>query len=112
ATKLNVDAILIVGARIFQIVSEAEGGRHLVPGLLIEIAVGTADIDRPVTDTKIGQTVWIVGPNRNVTGDVDHPIVDALVPTQRDHRNQVAETPQRVGTAAGNRQAERASPYQ
>src|SRR5262245_16999354 len=103
--KVHVDAVLIVGVRIFEVVSEAERGRELVPGLLIEIAVGTADVDRPVTDTKIGQTVWIVGPDRNVAGDVDHVIVDALVPPQRDHRNQVGETPRRVGAAATDREA-------
>src|SRR5215510_3308044 len=48
--EVHVDAILVVGVRIFEIVSEAERGRELMPCLRIEIAVGTADVDRPVTD--------------------------------------------------------------
>src|SRR5262249_50339812 len=43
---MHADAVLVVGIRIPEIVGEADHRRELVPGLLVEIGVAAAAIDR------------------------------------------------------------------
>src|SRR5690242_7663980 len=45
-----------------------------------------------MSDAEICKPTGVVGTRWQVPGDVRHPIVDALVPAQRDQRNQVTET--------------------
>ena len=54
---MPVDAILVIGAWIYEIVCEADHGGEFVPGLRIEIGVAAAAVDRAMTDTDIGEII-------------------------------------------------------
>jgi hypothetical protein len=51
---MHVDAVLILGVLVLEIVGEAECRRKFASGLLVEIRVGAAGIDRIVADADIG----------------------------------------------------------
>src|SRR5262245_58594952 len=76
-----------------------------MPLLLIEISVASAGVDRAVTDADVRQTSWIIRPDRNVAGGVNHPIVDAVIPPQSEKRSQIAEAGHRVAASARHREA-------
>src|SRR5262245_63262673 len=53
---MHVDAVLILGGLVGEIVGEAQAARELVPSLRIEIGVADAGVDRAVPDADIRQT--------------------------------------------------------
>jgi len=53
---MHVDAVLILGGLVGEIVGEAQHARELVPSLRIEIGVADAGVDRAVPDADIRQT--------------------------------------------------------
>ena len=81
--EMHVDAVLILGRLVGEIVGEAEHAGELVSGLRIEIGIAAASVDRAVPDADVGETRRVVGSDRYVAGDVGHVIVNAVVPAQR-----------------------------
>ena len=57
---MHVDAVLILGVLVLEIIGEAECRREFESSLLIEVSIGTAGIDRIVADTEIGNAGRIV----------------------------------------------------
>src|SRR6266404_1421460 len=53
--------------------------RTRLPGLRIEIGVAAAGIDGAVPDADIRETGGVIGSDRYVSGDVRHPVVNAVV---------------------------------
>jgi hypothetical protein len=53
-----------------------------------------------VADTEVGEAARIVCPNRNVTGQEGHPVVDAAVPAQRSERIKIADAVAGIADAA------------
>ena len=51
--EMHVDAVLILGRLIGEIVGEAEHAGEFVPGLGIEVGVAAAGVDRAVPDADI-----------------------------------------------------------
>lgn len=82
--KVHVDAVLVLGGRVDEIVGEAKQAGKFVSGLRIEIGV-TARIDRPMPDPNVGQPHRVISPNGNIT--VGHVIVDAGIPAQGEHQS-------------------------
>ena len=50
---MHVDAVLILGRLVGEIVGEAEHARELMPGLRVELGVAAAGIDRAMPDADI-----------------------------------------------------------
>jgi hypothetical protein len=63
---MHVDAVLILGRLILEIVGEAEHSREFLPGLRIEIGVAAAGVDRAVPDADIRQMRGVVGSDRHI----------------------------------------------
>ena len=76
--EMPVDAILIVGARIDEIVGQPGDHGKFVACLGIGIRVPDTAIDGTVAYFDICQAVCIVGADRNVSGPVDHPGIDPV----------------------------------
>src|SRR5262249_12803592 len=102
---MHVDAVLVVRVLVFEIVSEAECSGKFASGLLVEVSVGAACIDGIVADTEIGNPLLLISSGRQVAGQVSHEIIDAKIPTQRSHREQIANTGDRFSEAAPNRKS-------
>ncbi len=77
--------------------------RTRLPGLRIEIGVAAAGIDGAVPDADIRETGGVIGSDRYVSGDVRHPVVNAVVPAQRRLRDQIPEAPHRIAETIGAR---------
>src|SRR6185312_2854864 len=92
---------------VLQIVRESGRHRELVSCLLIEIGVSTTGIYCVVTDAEIGKTRRIVSAGRQVSGQIGHVVVNALIPAQRKHRDKIAESRHRVVCRAGSREPDR-----
>src|SRR5262249_49398189 len=105
--EMHVDAVLVLGRLVLEIVGEAEHAREFVPGLRIEIGIAAPGVDRAVPDAEIREAGRVVGPDRYVAGDVSHVVVDARVPAQRRYWDHVSETPHRVADAVGARERDR-----
>src|SRR6266508_711236 len=84
--EMHVDAVLVLGRLIGEIVGEAEHAGEFMPGLRIEIGVAAAAIDCPMSDADIREARRIVGSDRDVPGDVGHIVVNARTPAQRRYR--------------------------
>src|SRR5262249_11388522 len=97
--KMHIDAVLISGRLVLEIIGEAQHARKFVPGLRIEVGVATTGVDRAVPDPEIRQAGRVVGPDRHVAGDVGHVVVHARVPAQRRYWDHVSETPYRIANA-------------
>ena len=59
---MHVDAVLILGRLVLEIVGEAEHARELAPGLRIEVGVAAAAVDRAVPDAEVRKAGRVVGP--------------------------------------------------
>src|SRR5262249_60904728 len=103
--QMHVDAVLVVRVLVFEIVSEAECSGKFPSGFLGEVSLGAACIDGIVADTEIGNPLLLVSSGRQVAGQVSHEIIDAKIPTQRSHREQIANTGDRFSEAAPNRKS-------
>src|SRR5439155_233579 len=84
--EMHVDAVLILGRAVLEIVGEAEHAGEFMPGLRIKICVAAAGVDRAVPDTNVGETRRVVCPHRDVASDVRHIVVDTRIPAQRCYR--------------------------
>ena len=85
--QMHVDAVLILGMLVFKVVGEAECRREFASGLLVEISIRAASIDRIVADTEIGNRLGSYTSGRQISRNIGHEIVDAKIPAQRSHRN-------------------------
>src|SRR5262249_32901013 len=94
--EMHVDAVLLLGRLIAEIVGEAEHAGGFVPGVRIEIGVAAAGVDRAMADADVRQARRVVGTDRNIAGDVGHVIVNAAVPAQRRYRQNISEAVHRV----------------
>ena len=65
---MHVDAVLILGRLVGEIVGEAEHAGELVSGLRIEIGIAAAGVDRAVPDADVRQARRIIGPDGYVAG--------------------------------------------
>src|SRR5262249_17778744 len=66
--EMHVDAVLVLGRLVLEIVGEAEHAREFVPGLRIEIGIAAPGVDRAVPDAEIREAGRVVGPDRYVAG--------------------------------------------
>jgi hypothetical protein len=67
---MHVDAVLVLGRLIFEIVGEAEHRREFLTGHRIEVGVAAAGVDRSVPDAEVGKARRVVCPDRYISGDV------------------------------------------
>src|SRR5262249_9814401 len=74
--EMHVDAVLILGRLIGEIVGEAEHAREFVPGLRVEIGVATAGVDSAVPDADVRQSCRVVSPDRHIPHHVGHDVVN------------------------------------
>src|SRR5258705_2239901 len=66
----------------------------------VKVGVAAAGVDGAVTDPNVGEAVGIIRPNGNIARRVGHPIIDAVMPLQRNHGIEVAERCKRVRYAS------------
>src|ERR1700693_5673117 len=97
---MEIDAALNPGIEILEVVGKAADARQFVSRCWVEVGVASAAVDGAVTEAEVGDAVWIVFAYGNVSGRVGHPVVNACVPLQRNHRRQVADSRQRVRDAS------------
>ena len=93
---MDIDAVLILGGGIDEVVGQSGHRRKFIPGLLIEIGVAGSAIQRAVADADIREAGSIVGAGWNIAGQVGHDVMDAGIPAQRELRGQVPEACHRV----------------
>src|SRR5262245_49394155 len=79
---VHVDAVLILGVRILEIVGETKRDGEFVPRLLVEVGVGTADVHGVMPDAEVCNPLRVVVADRIVVQNVNHVVVDALIPSQ------------------------------
>src|SRR5882724_8650985 len=104
---MEIDATLVVGGRVHEIIGEPCNCRKLMSFGWIEIGVPTAGINGTVPKPEVGQACRVIITNRNISGNVGHEIIDPVVPLQRRLRVQVAETRYGIADIVGSEQAER-----
>src|SRR5215831_4218096 len=104
--EMHVDAVLILGRLIGEIVGEAKHAREFVAGLRIEVGVAAAGVDCAVPDADIRQARRVIGPHRYVAGDIGHVIVNAVVPAQRGYWEKITKAGHRVADAVEAREWE------
>src|SRR5262245_28175069 len=102
---MHVNAVLVIRVRVFEVVSESECGGKFVSGLLVEVRIGTATIDGVVPYTDIGNRLLVVYSGRQISRQVGHEIMDAKIPAQRCHWENIAETTDRFCQATPNRKS-------
>ena len=84
---MHVDTILILGVLVLEIIGEAECRREFESGLLVEVGIGAACIDRIVADAKVGNTRRVISASRQISRNVGHEIIDTEIPAQQSLRN-------------------------
>src|SRR5258708_2635677 len=104
--EVHVDAVLVLGRLIGEIVGEAEHAGEFMPGLRIEISVAAAAIDCPMSDADIREARRIVGSARDAPGDVGHIVVTARIPAKRRYRKDIPKARHRVADAVEAREWE------
>ena len=78
--QVEIDTALVVCRGVRKIVSEAGDRRKFVSDLSVEVGVPAAKIDGTMSGSDIGDVVFAVETDRDVTSPIDHEIVDVLVP--------------------------------
>ena len=63
--QMPVDAVLVAGAGVDQVIGKAAHRREFVAGLRIKIRVASAEIERAVADAEIGEVAGIVLAHRD-----------------------------------------------
>ena len=63
---MGVDSALVVGVRVLPVVGDARYGGELQPGLVVEVRVTSAGVDRSVPDAEVGETVRLIRADRNI----------------------------------------------
>src|SRR5689334_16801702 len=104
--QMHVDAVLILGVHVFEIVGEAERCRKFMPGLRIEVCIAAAAVDRVVADAEVGEPRWIVSARRQVSRQVRHEIVHARIPSHIELRDQISKTRHGIGALTRYREAD------
>src|SRR5262249_31440882 len=84
--EMHVDAALILGRLVGEIVGEAEHAREFVPSLRIEVGITATGVDRAMPEAYIRQARRVVGPDRYVARDVGHVVMNAVVPPHCRYR--------------------------
>jgi hypothetical protein len=75
--EMKINAALNLRIGILEIVGEPRNTRKRVPGRRIQIGVAAATIDGTMTDAEVGDAIWIIGADRNVSGRVGHEVMNA-----------------------------------
>ena len=78
------------------------GSRATNPALLDAVLAGVAGlagVECAVPYADIRQAGGVVGTDWDISREVGHVVVNAIVPTQRSHREHIPETPHRVADA-------------
>ena len=81
---MEVDAVLIIGGLVGQVIGKTPDRGKFVTRLWVEISVTGTGVDRAVTDADIRQAGGVIGTNRYIAGNIGHEVVDARVPAQRE----------------------------
>ena len=58
--EMRIDAVLVVGGRILEIIGEAGNSRKLVTVFLVKIGVSPTGIDSTMADAEIGEAMVLV----------------------------------------------------
>ncbi len=99
---VKIDAVLVVGVRIDEVVRGAHDDREFVPRLGVEIGVAHAAIHCDKAEAEIGESAGIIGAARDVACDIDHGVVDALIPFQCPLVEDVRESRALIAGGAGD----------
>ena len=76
---MKVDAVLVLQVRVDEVVRQAPDDGKFVSGLWIEIGVADTAVQRHKTKTEIGKARMIVSTTRDISGEIDHGVVNALI---------------------------------
>src|SRR5262245_23957290 len=98
---MHINATLILGRWIDEMVGEAQHPRNLVPGLRVEVCIAATSVDSTMSDPDIGETGGIIGSDRYITKYIGHVVVDTAVPAQRGERVNISKSPYYVADAIG-----------
>src|SRR5262245_60436673 len=103
---MKIDAVLVIGAGVDQIVGESCHRGKLMSGLLIKVGIAEAAVGGAVSDAEIGEAGRVVDADRNVTRSIEHEVVDAAVPLPKHQRDDVTVAGGGNAEAVGPRHAE------
>src|SRR6266404_4852466 len=87
--EMEVDAVLILRCRVLEIVCEAGDAGKFDSRRRVEVGISGAAVDAAMPDAYVGQASGVVGSDRNVAEPIDHVVVDALIPFQRNQRIEI-----------------------
>ena len=87
---MEINAALVLRERILEVVGKTSSTGNFVSRYRIEKRIASTTIDSAVTISDVGKPRRILGPNRNTTRDIYHPVMDALTPLQCRERTEIA----------------------
>src|SRR5207245_1796324 len=74
--QMDIDAALIFGGGIDEVVSQSSHRRKFISRLFVEIGVAGPAVQRAVPDADIREAGHVVDADRNIAGQVGHDVVD------------------------------------
>src|ERR1700677_1037559 len=77
---MPVDAVLITGAWVDEIVGKAGHRGEFVPSLGVEVSVARSAVSGAVADADIRKITRTIFADRDVACSIDHPVVDTVGP--------------------------------
>src|SRR5260221_1476464 len=80
---MQVDSVLVLQVVVDEVVRQASDDRKFMSGFGIEIGVPGTPVDRHPTEAEIGKAGMIVSATGDISGEIDHRVVNALVPLER-----------------------------
>ena len=105
--EVEIDPVTVLRAGVLEVVGKAGNAREFVSGCRIEISVAAAGVDRAMTDADVGKPQRIIVADRSITCNINHVVVDALVPAQRRGRYDISIGGQRILEYSGARRHNR-----
>src|SRR5262245_44759271 len=105
---MAVDAILIVGMLILEIIGEPANSRKFESLFGVEVGVSETAIDCRMAKPYIDQSILVVSPDGEAAHCIGHVIVDAVIPSDRRLAEEIGNTPDGVIQRSGNGVAARA----
>src|ERR1700727_2578680 len=97
--EMPIDAGLVARAQIHEIIGEPRYRRKFEAFLFVVVGVAAAAVDGAMADADRGQIMNAARADRDVSGSVGGPIVDAAAPAQLHQRRDVAHAREDIGFA-------------
>jgi hypothetical protein len=92
--------LLILRVRVDEAVGQASDHGKLTPGLWVEIGVAGAAIDCDKSEAEIRKPRGIICTAGDISCDIDHGVVNAMVPFERALVEHVGKSRSSVGRVA------------